>query len=222
MRHYGDGLHVERNLSHLQHDALDRRICPPAKARGGRHLHPNVINWAAPGLIVAICSGGAENAGNDTQVETRRKMTRQMKRVGDLCLLAGSPQDAKRHYQTAISTSAPKLGDHVHLGSAHEGLASAILLHIASQDISSNILERYDQCGFLCTHNHAWRTFIRPTHAMMSVVSLIDKCLLAYLPHCHRCRGAIPQTQRMHRISVLHCISLITLSITAKLCKGLI
>jgi hypothetical protein len=96
--------------------------------------------------VARACSSGAENPGSDTQVETRRRMIRQMKRVGDLCLLAGSPQDAKRHYQTAISTSTSKLGDHVHVGSMHEGLASAILLHIASQDISGNILERYDQC----------------------------------------------------------------------------
>lgn len=97
-----------------------------------------------------MCSSGADGGGGDGTIETRRKMTRQMKRVGDLCLLAGSPQDAKRHYQTAINTSPAKQGEHIYVGSAHEGLAAAILLHIASQDISSNILERYDQCGPCC------------------------------------------------------------------------
>lgn len=77
-------------------------------------------------------------------------MTRQMKRVGDLCLLAGSPQDARGHYQTAINTAPQKLGEQVWVAAAHEGMAAAILMHIASQDGNANtILERYDQCAQL-------------------------------------------------------------------------
>jgi hypothetical protein len=75
-------------------------------------------------------------------------MTRQMKRVGDLCLLAGSPLDARGHYQTAITTSQPKLGEQIWVGAAHEGMAAAALLHITAQDgAASTLLERYDQCA---------------------------------------------------------------------------
>lgn len=75
-------------------------------------------------------------------------MTRQMKRVGDLCLLAGSPLDARGHYRTAIQTGSQRLGEQITAASAHEGMAAAMLLHICCQDgAASTILERYDQCA---------------------------------------------------------------------------
>ena len=94
-----------------------------------------------------LCSSAPDSSG-DSQAETRRKMIRQMKRVGDLCLLAGSPLDARGHYQTAINTTQTRLGEQIWVGGAHEGLAAATVLHVAAQGAGgSTLLERYDQCA---------------------------------------------------------------------------
>lgn len=75
-------------------------------------------------------------------------MARYAKRLGDLCLLAGSPQDAKGHYETAIATGRA-VGEHLYVASAHEDLAAAVLLEVAALESGSAaaFLERYDQCG---------------------------------------------------------------------------
>lgn len=74
-------------------------------------------------------------------------MARYAKRLGDLCLLAGSPQDAKGHYETAIATGRA-VGEHVYVASSHEDLAAAVLLEVAALESGSAaaFLERYDQC----------------------------------------------------------------------------
>eukprot|EP00892_Ulva_mutabilis_P007561 jgi/Ulvmu1/5177/UM021_0194.1 len=90
---------------------------------------------------------GFGNSGSrDPTVETRRKMARYAKRLGDLCLLAGSPQDAKGHYETAIATGRA-VGEHVYVASSHEDLAAAVLLEVAALESGSAaaFLERYDQ-----------------------------------------------------------------------------
>jgi hypothetical protein len=82
----------------------------------------------------------------DPTVETKRKMARYAKRLGDLCLLAGAPQDAKEHYENAISTGRP-VGEHLFVACAHEGLAAAVLLEVAAHESGSAaaFMERYDQ-----------------------------------------------------------------------------
>lgn len=74
-------------------------------------------------------------------------MARYAKRLGDLCLLAGSPQDAKGHYETAIATGRA-VGEHLYVASSHEDLAAAVLLEVAALESGSAaaFLERYDQC----------------------------------------------------------------------------
>lgn len=73
-------------------------------------------------------------------------MARYAKRLGDLCLLAGAPQDAKEHYEMAISTGR-SVGEYVFVACAHEGLAAAVLLEVAAHESGSAaaFMERYDQ-----------------------------------------------------------------------------
>ena len=75
-------------------------------------------------------------------------MAHYAKRLGDLCLLAGAPQDAKEHYEMAISTGRP-VGEYVFVACAHEGLAAAVLLEVAAHESGSAaaFMERYDQCA---------------------------------------------------------------------------
>ena len=75
-------------------------------------------------------------------------MARYAKRLGDLCLLAGAPQDAKEHYEVAISTGR-SVGEYVFVACAHEGLASSVLLEVAALESGSAaaFTERYDQYG---------------------------------------------------------------------------
>lgn len=75
-------------------------------------------------------------------------MARYAKRLGDLCLLAGSPQDAKGHYETAIATGRA-VGEPLYVASSHEDLAAAVLLEVAALESGSAaaFLERYDQCA---------------------------------------------------------------------------
>ena len=77
----------------------------------------------------------------------KRKWLRYYKRLGDLCLLAAAPADAMVHYNSALETG-KTLSDFVMIGSAHEGLASAIVLAAACRvgaGSQTHGLDRYDR-----------------------------------------------------------------------------
>jgi hypothetical protein len=98
-------------------------------------------------------------------------MARYAKRLGDLCLLAGAPQDAKEHYENAISTGRP-VGEHLFVACAHEGLAAAVLLEVAAHESGSAaaFMERYDQYGSsICL-----KTYIMAAQTCGSFVSCGD------------------------------------------------
>lgn len=52
----------------------------------------------------------------------KRRIGRQQKMMGDYCLLAGSPADARDHYQTAADLARAST-DFIWAGAALEGLA---------------------------------------------------------------------------------------------------
>jgi hypothetical protein len=93
------------------------------------------------------CRGTMEKA-NTIIEETKRKMVRRAKRLGDLCLLAASPEDAIAHYNSAIETGRTQ-ADWLFVGSACEGLASSILLSTAASKAGAETsgLDMYDRCG---------------------------------------------------------------------------
>lgn len=93
-----------------------------------------------------VCRSPNSGSNRDPNVETKRKMARYAKRLGDLCLLAGAPQDAKEHFEMAISTGR-SVGEYVFVACAHEGLAAAVLLEVAAHESGSAaaFMERYDQ-----------------------------------------------------------------------------
>lgn len=83
-------------------------------------------------------------------------MVRRAKRLGDLCLLAASPEDAIAHYNSAIETGRAQ-SDWLFVGSACEGLASCILVSTAAAKANTETsgLDVYDKCvAFLCLRRY--------------------------------------------------------------------
>jgi hypothetical protein len=130
-------------------------------------------------LILVLCRSPNSNSSRDPNVETRRKMTRYYKRLGDLCLLAGAPQDAKNHFETAISTGR-SVGEYVFVACAHEGLAASVLLEVAAHESSSAaaFLERYDQCAPLSVFTHPHHHQCSSAVQGRTCVQLDDHCCL--------------------------------------------
>lgn len=67
------------------------------------------------------------------KVLRKRQAARHLKHAADYCLLAGSPEDAIRHY-VAASAACRATGDHIWHAGAVEGLASAIICRHAVDD----------------------------------------------------------------------------------------